>query len=158
MLVNRTKVLSLLAVVVVAGACAHVQKPEVELTGVRVAGVGLKGASLIADLDIRNANDFGIETDSIVYELFASTPDANGGWSRVLQRSYTQRIKIRENRTTKVEVPIDFNYTDVQGAARSILDRGTFNYRLDGNVYLREPVRRKMPFTRTGNVSLSGVR
>lgn len=140
------------------GACAHVQKPEVELTGVRVAGVGLKGASLIADLDVRNPNDMTAQTDSIVYELYASTPNQNGGWTRILQSSYGSPISLRSNNTTRVEVPIDFNYADMQGPARAILDRGTFNYRLQGNVYLRSPVRRILPFNKTGNVSLQGVR
>jgi LEA14-like dessication related protein len=147
-----------LAVVVAAGCFGHVKRPEVTLSGVRVGGVGLRGASLIADLDISNQNDVDIETDSIAYELFASTPSDNGNWSSILKRTYTQRIKIEEDRTTRVEIPIDFDYSDLAGPARSILDRGTFNYQLRGNVYLREPLRKTLPFTKTGNVSLSGAR
>ena len=139
-------------------ACiGRVKKPEVELTAVRVAGVGLKGATLIADLDINNQNDFNIETDSIAYELFASTSADNGNWSQVLKRTYTQRIQIGRENSSKVEIPIEFNYADLAGAARSILDRGTFNYQLRGNVYLREPAHRTLPFTKTGNVSLQGA-
>lgn len=157
-LIKRSITAVALAAVGLTGCLGGVKKPEVVLSDIRVAGVGLRGASLIAELDIRNANDFDIETDSITYELFSSTPDNSGGWTRVLQRTYTQRITIDENRTTRVDVPIDFNYSDLEGAGRAILDRGTFNYRIQGNVFVREPLRRTMPFSKTGNVSLSGVR
>ena len=150
-------VLALLAAMV-AGCIGRVRRPEVVLNAVRVAGIGLRGASLIAELDINNQNDFDIETDSITYELFANTSGDGTSWSPMLQRTYAQRILIREEQTTRVEVPIEFNYSDLSGAARAILDRGTFNYQIRGNVFVREPLRRTMPFTKTGNVSLQGAR
>jgi LEA14-like dessication related protein len=122
-----------------------------------VAGIGLRGASLVADLDINNQNDFSIETDSIAYRLFAST-SGDGTWQPLFQRTYTQRIVIPEDQRTRIEIPIEFNYSDLSGAARSLLDRGTFNYRIEGNAFVREPTRRTIPFTKTGNVSLQGAR
>jgi LEA14-like dessication related protein len=148
----------LMMAVVLAGCIGRVRQPEVTLNSVRVAGIGLRGAALIAELDIKNDNDFTIETDSIRYELYGNTSSDGTTWSPVLQRAYTQRIVLDEERTTRVEIPIDFNYSDLSGAARSILDRGTFNYQLRGNVFLREPMRRTIPFTHTGNVSLQGAR
>jgi LEA14-like dessication related protein len=143
---------------VAAGCIGRVRRPEVVLNSVRVAGIGLRGASLIAELDINNQNDFDIETDSIKYQLFANTSGDGSTWSPVLQRTYAQRILIKEEQTTRVEVPIEFNYSDLSGAARAILDRGTFNYQIKGDVFVREPLKRTMPFTKTGNVSLQGAR
>jgi LEA14-like dessication related protein len=140
-------------------ACASaVRRPEIELAGIRVGGIGLRGATLIAELDINNPNDFTIETDSIAYQLFANTSSDSEKWQPVLQRTYTQRIVIPEDERTRVEIPIEFNYSDMSGAARSILDRGTFNYRIQGNAYVREPLKRTIPFTKSGNVSMSGAR
>jgi LEA14-like dessication related protein len=156
-MMHRGILAAALVTVVAAGCIGRVRKPEVVLSGVRVAGIGLRGATLIADLDINNQNDFDIETDSITYELFANT-SGDGNWSPVLQRTFKQRVVIKEEETTRVEVPIEFNYTDLSGPARAILDRGTFNYQLRGNVFVREPMRRTMPFTKTGNVSLQGAR
>ena len=156
-LIKRGILAVALLAIIAAGCIGRVRKPEVELTGVRVAGIGLRGATLIADLDINNRNDFNIETDSIRYELLANT-SGDGSWSPVLQRTYTQRIVIEEDKTTRVEIPIEFNYSDLSGAARSILDRGTFNYQLRGNVFVREPMKRTIPFTKNGNVSLQGAR
>lgn len=150
--------LTLAAAASLAACIGKVRQPEVTLNSVRVAGVGLKGASLVADLDISNPNDLGIQTDSIVYQLWANTPDGTGNWSKVLGRTYGVPINLKSNATSRVEVPIDFNYADLQGPMRAILDRGTFNYRLQGQVYLSQPVHRTLPFDRTGNVSLQGVR
>lgn len=152
----KAKMSVLMLGVLLAGCLGSVKKPEVVLQDIRVGGIGLRGASLVAELDIRNANDFDIETDSITYELFAS--GQNGTYERVLTRTYNQRVEIGENRTTRVEVPIEFNYSELSGAGRTILDRGSLNYRLQGNVFVREPLRRTMPFSKTGTVSLSGVR
>ena len=118
------------------------------------AGVSLPGAQL----DIENENDFDIETDSITYQLFANTSSTGENWQPILQRSYTQRIVIEEDKITRVDIPIEFNYSDLSGAARTILDRGMLNYRIQGQAFVREPLRRTVPFTKTGSVSMAGAR
>jgi LEA14-like dessication related protein len=126
--------------------------------GVKVGGIGLRGATMIAELNIRNPNSFRIETDSITYELEASNPGDTSNWSRVSLGSYTQRVRINDGEETDVEIPIDFSYSGLGGAAQGIIERGTFNYRVRGNVYVREPLRRTVPFSKNGNVSLAGAR
>ena len=150
--------LALLAVLF-SSACASVKRPEIELIGVRVGGVGLRGATLIAELDVNNPNGFEITTDSIAYQLLANTA-ASGTeqWQPVLQRTHTERIVIDQDDITRVEIPIEFNYSDLSGATRAILERGMLNYRLVGSAYVTEPVRRAIPFSRTGSVSLTSVR
>jgi LEA14-like dessication related protein len=146
-------------VVLQTAACASVKRPEIELIGVRVGGVGLRGATLIAELDVNNRNDFEITSDSISYQLLANTASSGTEqWQPVLQRTHTQRIVINEDDITRIEIPIEFNYTDLSGAARSILERGVFNYRLVGNAFVTEPLRRTIPFSRNGSVSLTSVR
>lgn len=141
-----------------AGCVGKVRQPEVQLAGVRVGGLGLRGATLIADLEIKNPNSFTIETDSIIYTFEAADPNNSGAWSQVTQGNYNQRIQIKDGGKTSVEVPIEFNYTGMNAAVQSIMNRGTFNYRVHGNVYVREPLHRTIPFNRSGNVSLQGVR
>jgi LEA14-like dessication related protein len=149
---------ALVASMIATSCGGAVKRPEIELVGMRLGGIGLRGASLVAELDITNPNDFTIETDSVAYRLFANTSSSGDSWQPVLQRTHTQRIVIPEDEKTRVEIPIEFNYSEMSGAARSILDRGTFNYRIEGNAYVREPLKRTIPFTKTGNVSLSGAR
>src|SRR5687768_12352638 len=98
----KLKIGTILLTVVTLGACGSVKKPEVMLQNVRVAGIGLKGATLVADLDIKNGNDFDIETDSITYELFANT-STTGSWDTVLKRTFSQHVKIEEEEATRVE-------------------------------------------------------
>jgi LEA14-like dessication related protein len=152
------QVAGLLAAAALTGCIGRVKQPEVKLAGVRVAGIGLKGATMIADVEISNPNDVTLETDSITYQFEASDPSGNGSWSRVTQGTYTQRIQVRDNSTTKLEIPLEFSYLNMGGAIRAIVDKGTFNYRVSGNAYLREPLRRTIPFTKTGNLSLQGAR
>src|SRR5262245_32104181 len=92
-----------------AGACAgRVRAPEVQLAGVEVGGIALRGATMIAELDIKNPNSFRIETDSITYELEAANPSDANSWSRVSLGTVTDRIRIGDGDETKVEIPIDF--------------------------------------------------
>lgn len=155
----KLKHMFVFALMVVLGGCiGRVRQPEVTLADLRVGGIGIRGASLVAELDIANPNDFDVETDSITYELFANTGSGSDSWSSVLKRTYNQRIEAEENRTTRVEVPIDFNYSDLSGAGRTLIERGVLNYRIQGYVFVREPLRRTMPFSKTGNVTLSGIR
>ena len=145
--------------VTLLGACSGaVRAPEITLTSIDVAGIGLRGASLIANLEIANPNDFDIETDSIVYELEAANASDAGSYTRVSQGTVTERIKVDDNNRTRVEIPIEFAYSSLSGAMRSIMDRGTFNYRVRGTAFVREPLRRTVPFTKTGNLSLAGAR
>jgi LEA14-like dessication related protein len=113
---------------------------------------------MIAELNIKNPNSFDIETDSISYELEASDPGNATNWSRVSLGTYNQRVRIDEGDATEVEIPIEFSYAGLSGAASGIIDRGTFNYRIRGNVFVREPLRRTVPFSKNGNVSLAGAR
>jgi LEA14-like dessication related protein len=154
---NKILLVGLLGVL--AAACiGRVRAPIVELTGIRFGGIGLRGATLIAQLDIDNPNDFSIETDSITYEFEASNPSETENWTPVTKGTNTQRIRIDEERKTAVEVPIELSYSGLTGPVRSIMDKGTFNYRVRGKVFLREPLRRTLPFSEKGNLSLVGAR
>ncbi|MGQ0814462.1 MAG: hypothetical protein ACT4O1_08340, partial [Gemmatimonadota bacterium] len=57
-----------------AACSSAVKQPEVTLANIGVGGIGLRGATIIAELEIANPNDFDIETDSIVYEFEAANP------------------------------------------------------------------------------------
>ena len=155
----RLKTSMVLTLTVLAGGCiGRVKQPEVTLTSVDVAGIGLKGASLVANLEIKNPNDLTIQSDSIQYQLFANTSAGTASWTPVFSRTYGVPITLKSGGTTKVQVPVDFDYASIQGPLRAIMDRGTFNYRMQGRVYLSEPLKRVLPFDKTGNVSLQGVR
>ncbi len=141
-------------------ACiGRVRQPEITLTGVRVSGLGLRGGSLIAELEIMNPNGFELETRNITYDLKVSDRTAQGEtWIDFAKGEFREPVKVDDGGTTKVEIPIEFTYAAMGGAIRSIMDRGTFNYRVEGVVGLREPLNRAIPYRHSRNISLQGVR
>ena len=150
--------LAVLALAALAGCSSLVRAPEVRLEGIRVGGIGLRGGTLYAQVHISNPNDFELETDSITYALQVAHPDSAGQWVTFSQGTLSEPLRVRGNAATVVEVPIEFRYDDLGGAMRSLLETGTFAYRVSGDVRLSEPVGRDIPYARTGTVSLSGVR
>ncbi|MBR9990612.1 MAG: LEA type 2 family protein [Gemmatimonadetes bacterium] len=153
---SRTMLLPLL---LIAGACSSaVRQPEVRLESVRVGGIGLRGGTLHAQVYVGNPNSFGLETRSITYDMQVEHPDSAGRWVSFAQGTVDEPVRVGGNSSTIIDVPIQFRYDDLGGALRSIIDTGTFNYRVSGDVRLSEPVGRTVPYSKTGIVSLSGVR
>src|SRR5687768_6076645 len=128
---------ALVAVFILTGCVKNVvREPQVNLTSVRVGGIGLRGGQLLAEIEIKNPNSFSVETNSVTYDLKVSDRGSDGkeNWIDFAKGTYEPNIKIQDGGTTKIEVPIEFTYASVSGAMRSIMDRGTFNYRVEGSV------------------------
>ncbi|MGH7446373.1 MAG: LEA type 2 family protein, partial [Longimicrobiales bacterium] len=107
---------------------------------------------------IGNPNGFELQTRSVTYDLQVEDPDSAGEWLSFSQGTVDDPIRVGGNSSTIVEIPIQFRYDDLGGAVRSIIDTGTFNYRVRGDVRLAEPIGRTFPYSKTGIVSLRGVR
>jgi LEA14-like dessication related protein len=149
----------MLALALASAACAGAyQQPEVQLEGVRVGGIGLRGGTLYAQVLISNPNRFDLETRSLNYDLELQDPDQPGQWVSFAQGVIDERVRVGRGSSTIVEVPITFRYDDMGGAFRSILDTGAFAYRVSGDVRLSEPIGRTFPYRKQGTVSLQGMR
>ena len=156
---NRPLLAALVLPAVFLTACSGALKqPEVRLESVSIGGVGLRGATLYADVHVSNPNGFDLETRQLTYDLQLPDPKEEGGWVSFARGSVDEHVRVRSNSSTVIKVPIQFRYDDADGAIRSIMDTGTFNYRVRGDVRLTEPVGRTIPFSKTGIVSLAGVR
>lgn len=144
-----------LAMALAVGACtAMFERPRVHLTDVRVGGLGLRGATLIAELAVVNPNRFDVEMEGLTYDLEVSDPDAAGGWTNFARGSWDERLRVRSGDSVSVEIPIEFGYREMGAAVRSMLDRGTFDYRVAGSVEVRDPVRRTVPYRHQGKFTL----
>jgi LEA14-like dessication related protein len=149
------RAVSLLPFIMVVAACGQlVRAPVVELTGVRVRSIGLRGATLLAQLDIDNPNRFAIETDSITFQFEASDARQPGSWKRVTSGTNVQQHRVEKESQTTVEIPIDFAYSDLGTPLRSLLERGAFDYRVSGVVFVRKPLRKRVPFSKEGSLTL----
>jgi LEA14-like dessication related protein len=152
---------ALLLLAFAAGGCASAfQQPEVRFDGVRLGSIGLRGGMLYARIHVTNPNRFGFETSALSYDLELRAPgdgaDDEGRWVRLAEGTYAEPVRVGGRDSTVVEIPIEFSYSALDGALRSVLDRGTVSYRVGGVVEVRDPVRRSVPYRRTGSVVVGG--
>jgi LEA14-like dessication related protein len=140
-------------------ACASVfRAPEVQLQSVRLGGIGLRGATVVAQLYVENPNSFGLETRSLSYDLELRDRESSEEWLRVAAGTIDQKLQVDGRSERVVEIPIEFSYSELGPALRSLLDRGTFDYRVSGQVQVSEPLSRTVPYRKSGRVTLQGVK
>jgi LEA14-like dessication related protein len=141
-------------------ACSHAfREPEVNLLRVTPNGIGLRGGSVAVQLEVHNPNHFGLKTERINYnfEVLDNTK-SDSSWVSVSKGVIDKTLEVGSGDRTIVEIPIDFRYDDFGAAARSIMDRGSFRYRVSGDVQLREPLNRLIPFRKTDTFTVGLIR
>jgi LEA14-like dessication related protein len=156
--VARRAFLSLiwLALAFVPAGCASLfQAPEVRLQSVRVVAIGLTGGTLEAGVLVTNPNRYALRTARLSYDL--ELADANGSadtWNPLADGELEHEVEIPATDSVVVPIPIEFTWSGVGNAVRSLIERGTFDYRVSGALQLRSPVRKEVPYRRTGTLSL----
>jgi LEA14-like dessication related protein len=158
---SKSMVATALGLALAATACIpSFHQPDIRLDGVRLGGLGLRGGTLYALLSIANPNGYALETTGLSYDLELNDPGATAddGWIRIAQGTFDDTLRVSGKDSTVVEVPIDFSYQGAGAAMRSIMDRGTFDYRITGIVNVRDPIRRSVPYRRIGKISMAGIR
>ncbi len=154
---HNTRIATLLAGVLVLALGGCLREPTIELTGVRVGGIGFRGATLLAELHIDNPNRFALETDSITFTMDASDAAQPNTWTQVTTGTHTQRFRVQKQGTATAEIPIEFEYSRLATPLRSIVESGRFNYRLSGTVFVRRPLPRRVRFGDEGSLALFGT-
>lgn len=146
--------------IVLAVACVpDIQEPEVRFAGARLGNIGLEGGRLYVQLGVVNPNDFALEASALTYDLDLRDPSApDGGWTEFTEGIFDERTRVPANDSTVVEIPVEFTYRGLGGAARAILETGAVDYRVRGTVHVAEPVRVEIPFEHEGSASFTGSR
>ncbi len=156
---GRTAALAMVALSTTLGACSHAfHQPEVTVTGARLGGVGLRGGLVYFDVAVKNPNHFTLRADRFIYDLQVQDPANVNNWLPFTADTVQQDVRVGGGQTTTVEVPVSFDYATSSAAVRAIMDRGTLNYRVAGQVFVTEPITRTVPFHHQGIVTLSGAR
>ncbi|HEU0053184.1 MAG TPA: LEA type 2 family protein [Longimicrobium sp.] len=157
----------LLAAALLPACTAGLQRPEVELEGVQLGSVGLTGGTLLANVRVQNPNTFTLRGEDLKYELYLRKPvGANGvaatgdsAWTRIAEGTYDEKLEIGGRSTETFQVPIQFSFSDLGGAASSIIRTGRVDYRAVGTIDVRTPFgNRNVPFRKTGTFMMSGTR
>jgi LEA14-like dessication related protein len=135
-------------------ACSSVvEEPEVKLDGISVGSVGFEGGTLRVRLNVINPNSFGLQAEGLDYLIeVAEEGEGAASWDTLSVGTFNERITVEADDSAFVEIPIRFRYRDLSGALGSLLATGSFDYRISGNVQLREPMRRTFDFSRSGNI------
>lgn len=145
----------------VAGCGSRLFKqPEVNLQSVQLAGLGLRGGTLLVNVQITNPNSFTLSANQLEYALAIADAGADNDttWLDLANGLYAEPFSVGAGATENVQVPVEFSYSSLGGAANSVLRAGTFNYRASGTVAVRTPLgTRTIPFRRGGMVSLLGA-
>lgn len=148
---------------VLLGGCASAlyEQPEVTLEAVQVAGLGLRGGTLLVDIQVVNPNRFALNANQLQYELALSDPAAGADttWVDFAKGTYDQPFSVGAGATERVQIPVEFSYSGISAAGGSILNRGTLAYRATGSVDVRTPIgTRQVPFRKRGTFTMAGMR
>jgi len=155
---TRTAKLLLIAAFALSGCGSVFEQPEVTLAGFRPGGIGLTGGLIYVQLRIVNPNGFDLRADELKYDLDVADPNDASKWIDFAAGTFDEELRVPGDGEATVEIPIEFTYDAVGGIFRSIMNKGTFNYRATGEVMLEDPVTRTIPFKKAGVLSLAGSR
>jgi LEA14-like dessication related protein len=125
-------------------------EPVVTLRDVKLQGVGLTGGSFDVVLSVYNPNGYRLDATQLNYNLFVDT-------LRFANGTLSQQFTVQEKDSAIVRVPVSFSYAGVGEAGRQLLNTGSVNYRVAGDVTVATPVGSfKVPYDRTGRFSTLG--
>jgi LEA14-like dessication related protein len=162
---RRMTARSIAAAVLLAAAAACgssvFRQPEVTLENVQLVGLGLRGGTLLVEVEVANPNRFALSANQLRYQLAIADTEAGRDttWLDLASGTYEEPFSVAAGQAAQVQVPVEFTYAGLGGAASSLLRAGTFNYRATGTVEVRTPLgSHEVPFRRGGMVTLAGAR
>ena len=131
---------------------AAFKEPVVTLKQVQLKGVGLTGGSLDVTLSVQNPNHYRLDATRLTYRV-AMAEDSITIASGALDRTFT----VQDGETSDVTIPVDFTYSGLGAAGRSLLNTGAVNYHVLGDVTVGSPVGNfTVPYSTRGRFTTTG--
>lgn len=129
---------------------AMFKEPVVTLKDVAVSGVGMSGGAVDVVLSVYNPNGFNLDATRLTYNLMVDSTRFGSG---VVE----SRFIVQKNDSAEVRIPVNFTWTGLGAAARSLFDMGMVNYRVMGDVTVRTDLGNyTIPYDRTGRFTTTG--
>jgi LEA14-like dessication related protein len=130
---------------------ATFKEPIVHFQDARVTGLGITGGSLEVKLSVYNPNGFRLDGTRLTYNVLVDSVTFGSG-------ALTQQFTVQEKDSTIVTLPLQFTYSGIGEAGRQLMNTGTVNYRVVGDVTVGTPLGNfTRPYDQTGRFStLSG--
>lgn len=146
---RRLTKFTVVAATVAAAGCATLgrqvfREPVVQLKDVRVNGAGLTGGTLDVVLSVYNPNNFQLDATRMTYRLLVDTVQFATG-------ALDDRFVVPEDDSSTVTIPVNFTWTGVGELGRQLLNTGSVNYRVMGDVTVATPLGNfTRPYDRSG--------
>lgn len=132
------KRLTLSVLLVAATACASIgraafREPVVTYKDAVITGLGLSGGTIEVVLSIYNPNSFRLDGTGLTYRIAVdSVPFGTG--------SLADRFAVQEGDSTEVRLPLSFTYAGVGQAGRQLIQTGSVNYTVSGDITVGTPL------------------
>ena len=130
--------ITLFLLLVATTACASVgravfREPVVTYKDAVITGLGLAGGNLEVVLSIYNPNSFRLDGTGLTYRIAVdSVPFGNG--------TLSDRFSVQEGDSTTVRLPLSFSYSGVGQAGRQLIQTGSVNYTVSGDITVGTPI------------------
>jgi len=112
---------------------ASFKEPVVTFKDARITGLGVSGGSIEIVLDVYNPNHYRLEGTRVSYKVLVDSTEFGEG-------AYTTRFGVDEGQTSEVRLPLSFTYSGVGAAGRALMQTGTVEYHVIGDVTVSTPV------------------
>lgn len=152
---RRTTVIGVVMALAAVGGCSTLgkqafQQPIVNVSDIKLTGIGLTGGSMDVYVNVQNPNDFRLDATRMTYNVVLDTvPFANG--------TVDSRFTVEGKKTAQVRVPVNFTYAGIGQAGRQLLNTGGVNYKLTGDVTVGTVVGNfTVPYNTTGRLTNFG--
>ena len=132
------KRIALFLLVAAATACASVgravfREPVVTYKDAVITGLGLSGGTIEVVLGIYNPNSFRLDGTGLTYRLAVDSVPFGSG-------TLNDRFAVQEGESTTVRLPLSFSYSGVGQAGRQLIQTGSVNYTVSGDITVGTPI------------------
>ena len=153
---KRWRLLALLAAITGLGACETlpdnlIEKPEIELRGVQVVGLGLNAQTFLLSFDIRNPNPFTLPVSHVSYGI-----KLDG--QRFASGKTPSDIKVPADGTTQFAISVELDLLNTAPALLSIVREGVRRevpYQLEGELAIDIPLTPPVRYRSAGAIRLN---
>ena len=151
----RTRILAAAAALTTLAACATLgrqafQNPVVSLKDVQLKGLGVTGGNVDVVLSVYNPNGYRLDASRLTYQVKVDSTALGTG-------TIDSRFTVQDKDSTTVRIPVQFSYSGLGAAGRSIWNTGAVNYVVTGDLTVGTVVGNfTIPYSQTGRFSTMG--
>lgn len=128
------------------------KEPIVTFQDAKITGLGITGGSLEVKLSVYNPNGFKLDGTRLTYNVLVDSVKFGSG-------AIVDRFTVQEKDSTIVTLPLQFTYAGIGEAGRQLMNTGSVNYRVMGDVTVGTPLGNyTRPYDQTGRFSSLGGR